>query len=47
VFVCVLTTSTGYYILNAAYGSALHDLVAPTVLILILSWMNVTMFMVS
>ncbi len=45
VFVCGTTTATGYFFLNAVLGEKLHDLVGPTVMIMILSWMNVSMFM--
>jgi len=44
VFVCVTVTTFAYFYMNAQYANSLHDLVAPTFLVLVISWMTVTMF---
>ena len=43
-FVCMLATGTSYYYFTGAYADKLHDFVAPTILVMIISWMTASMF---
>lgn len=43
-FVCSLATATSYYYFTGAYSDKLHDFVAPTILVMIISWMTASMF---
>ena len=44
VFVTALTSATFYYFIDKVYSDQLFDLVAPTVLVMIISWMTASMF---
>jgi len=43
-FVTALATSTSYFYMQGAFGDRIHDVIAPTVLVGIISFITVTMF---
>ena len=43
-FVTALATATSYYYFTGEYAEKLHDFVAPTILVFIISWMTASMF---
>jgi len=43
-FVTALATATSYYYFTGDYADRLHDFVAPTILVMIISWMTASMF---
>ena len=43
-FVMAFATATSYYYFTGGYSDKLHDFVAPTILVMIISWMTASMF---